>query len=235
MSMKRKIQYPVFSSAPQKKHKKDKKEKRHEEDSDEEDQESNGIINLSKLLHGSSHSSESCYTLNNHIYFNDDITMHSVTDLNRSIRELQNELIIMGVKNGIDPPPIKLHITTYGGSVHAAFSAIACIKSSKIPVHTIVDGYAASAGTLISVCGARRYINRHSSMMVHELSGFTWGRMSMMEDQMEDMKKMMVKLKEIYTSHSNLTIKQLDKMMKKDSDWYADECLEKGLVDEIID
>ena len=230
MSMKRKIQYPVFSLA--KKQKRTKKEKRDDEDEEEEE---GGIINLSKLLHGSSHSNESCYTLNNHIYFNDDITMHSVTNLNRSIRELQNELIIMGVKNGIEPPPIKLHITTYGGLVHAAFSAIACIKSSKVPVHTIIDGYAASAGTLISVCGARRYINRHSSMMIHELSGGAWGRMSVMEDQIEDMKKMMVKLKEIYTSHSNLTNKQLDKIMKKDSDWYADECLEKGLVDEIID
>ena len=232
MSMKRKIQYPVFSY---KKQKKDKKEKRREEDSDDEEDEEGGVINLSKLLHGASHSNESCYTLNNHIYFNDDITMQSVTNLNRSIRELQNELIIMGVKNGIDPPPIKLHITTYGGLVHAAFSAIACIKSSKIPVHTIVDGYAASAGTLISVCGARRYINRHSSMMIHELSGGMWGRMSTMEDQMEDMKKMMVKLKEIYTSHSNLTNQQLDKIMKKDSDWYAEECLQRGLVDEIID
>ena len=224
--MKRKIEYPVFSS------KKQKKEKREEESEEDEEE---GVINLSKLLHGASHSNESCYTLNNHIYFNDDITMHSVTNLNRSIRELQNELIIMGVKNGIDPPPIKLHITTYGGLVHAAFSAIACIKSSKIPVHTIIDGYAASAGTLISVCGARLYINRHSSMMIHELSAGTWGRMSVMEDQMDDLKKMMVKLKEIYTAHSNLTSKQLDKIMKKDSDWYAEECLEKGLVDEIID
>ena len=231
--MKRKSQYPVFSS---KKFKKGKKEKRNDEESeDEEEFENEQVINLSKLLHGGSHSNESCYTLNNHIYFNDDITMQSVTNLNRSIRELQNELIIMGVKNGIEAPPIKLHITTYGGLVHAAFSAIACIKSSKVPVHTIIDGYAASAGTLISVCGARRYINRHSSMMIHELSAGTWGRMSVMEDQMEDLKKMMVKLKEIYTSHSNLTNKQLDKILKKDSDWYAEECLEKGLVDEIID
>ena len=227
--MKRKIQYPVFSA------KKQKKEKRREEESDDEVEQEDGVFNLSKLLHGGSHSNESCYTLNNHIYFNDDITMQSVTNLNRSIRELQNELIIMGVKNDIEPPPIKLHITTYGGMIHAAFSAIACIKSSKVPVHTIVDGYAASAGTLISVCGARRYINRHSSMMIHELSAGVWGRMSVMEDQIEDMKKMMTKLKEIYTSHSNLTNKQLDKILKKDSDWYADECLEKGLVDEIIE
>lgn len=218
--------------------KRTRKDKRKDDASDGEDEEEEeATFNLSKLLHGSmhGHSNSSCYTLNNNIYFNDDITMESVTNLNRSIRDLQNELIIMGVKNGIDPPPIKLHITTYGGLVHAAFSAIACIKSSKIPVHTIVDGYAASAGTLISVCGARRYIHRHSSMMIHELSAGTWGRMSMMEDQMDDLKKMMVKLKEIYTNHSNLTNKQLDKILKKDSDWYADECLEKGLVDEIID
>jgi ATP-dependent Clp protease protease subunit len=235
MSTKRKLlsPRPVFSSK-----KRFRKDKRKEDDSeDDEEEEEKETINLSKLLHGSihSHSNSSCYTVNNNIYFNDDITMESVTNLNRSIRELQNDLLIMGVKNGIEPPPIKLHITTYGGLIHAAFSAIACIKSSKVPVHTIVDGYAASAGTLISVCGAKRYIHRHSSMMIHELSGGAWGRMSVMEDQMEDMKKMMVKLKEIYTSHTNLTGKQLDKIMKKDSDWYADECLEKGLVDEILD
>lgn len=235
MAMKRRLlsTRPVFSSK-----KRFRKDKRKEEDSEDEEEEEEGpAINLSKLLHGSmhGHSNSSCYTVNNNIYFNDDITMESVTNLNRSLRELQNDLLIMGVKNGIEPPPIKLHITTYGGLVHAAFSAIACIKSSKIPVHTIVDGYAASAGTLISVCGAKRYIHRHSSMMIHELSAGCWGRMSVMEDQLEDMKKMMVKLKEIYTSHSNLTNKQLDKILKKDSDWYAEECLEKGLVDEIID
>jgi ATP-dependent Clp protease protease subunit len=112
---------------------------------------------------------------------------------------------------------------------------IACIKSSKIPVHTIIDGYAASAGTLISVCGARRYIHRHSSMMIHELSAGMWGRMSVMEERMEDLKKMMDKLKEIYTTHTKLTNKKLDKILKKDSDWYADECLANGLVDEIIE
>jgi ATP-dependent Clp protease protease subunit len=161
--------------------------------------------------------------------------MESVTVLNRTIRELQDDLIILGIKNDIDPPPIKLHLTTYGGLVYAAFSVIACIKSSKVPVHTIIDGYAASAGTLISVCGARRYIHRHSSMMIHELSAGMWGRMSVMEEKMEDLKKMMEKLKEIYTTHTKLTAKKLDKILTKDSDWYAEECLANGLVDEIIE
>lgn len=205
-----------------------KKESKEEEEEEER-------FDLAELFSRSRPSQSTCYTMNNHIYFNDDITMESVTVLNRSIRELQNDLIILGIKNDIEPPPIKLHLTTYGGLVYAAFSVIACIKSSKIPVHTIIDGYAASAGTLISVCGARRYIHRHSSMMIHELSAGMWGRMSVMEERMEDLKKMMEKLKEIYTTHTKLTNKKLDKILKKDSDWYAEECLANGLVDEIIE
>jgi ATP-dependent Clp protease protease subunit len=204
----------------------------------EEEEEESPLLekfDFSQLFKKSSSISTSCYALDNHVYFNDDITMESVANLNRTLREVQTDLLVLGVTHGIEPPPIKLHITTYGGLVYAAFSAIACIKSSKIPVHTIIDGYAASAGTLISVCGARRYIHRHSSMMIHELSAGMWGRMSVMEDKMEDLKKMMDKLCEIYTTHTKLTRKKLDKILKKDSDWYADECLANGLVDEIID
>lgn len=205
------------------------------ESKEEDEEESEERFDLAELFSRSRPSQSTCYTMNNHIYFNDDITMESVTVLNRSIRELQNDLLILSIKNDIEPPPIKLHLTTYGGLVYAAFSVIACIKSSKIPVHTIIDGYAASAGTLISVCGARRYIHRHSSMMIHELSAGMWGRMSVMEEKMEDLKKMMEKLKEIYTTHTKLTNKKLDKILTKDSDWYAEECLANGLVDEIIE
>ena len=207
-----------------------KKERKEDEEEEEEER-----FDLAELFSRSKPSNSSCYTMNNHIYFNDDITMESVTVLNRAIRELQNDLLVLSIKNDIEPPPIKLHLTTYGGLVYAAFSVIACIKSSKIPVHTIIDGYAASAGTLISVCGARRYIHRHSSMMIHELSAGMWGRMSVMEEKMEDLKKMMQKLKEIYTTHTKLTNKKLDKILTKDSDWYAEECLANGLVDEIIE
>lgn len=179
--------------------------------------------------------SDSCYTKDNNIYFNDDITMETVSKLNKEIRALEQKLQIQALKMGIEPPPIKLHLTTYGGSVHAAFSAIACIKGSKVPVHTVIDGYVASAGTLISVCGAKRFIHRHSAMLIHELRSSTWGKMSVIEEEVENMKKMMVKLKDIYVEHTKLTVGQLDRILKKDNDWYSDECLKKGLVDEVIE
>ena len=186
-----------------------------------------------KLFKGPSN--PSCYSIDNNIYFNDEISMETVSVLNKELRNMQNKLLISSIKMGIDPAPIKLHLTTYGGSVHAAFSVIGCIKSSKVPVHTIIDGYVASAGTMISVCGAKRFIHKHSSMLIHELRSSVWGKMTVMEEEMENMKKMMVKIKEIYTEHTKLKKKDLDVILKKDNDWYADECLNTGLVDEIIE
>jgi ATP-dependent protease ClpP protease subunit len=179
--------------------------------------------------------SDSCYSKDNNIYFNDDISMETVSKLNKEIRALEQKLQIQALKMGTEPPPIKLHLTTYGGSVHAAFSAIACIKSCKVPIHSVIDGYVASAGTLISVCASKRYIHRHSAMLIHELRSSTWGKMSVIEEEVENMKKMMVKLKDIYVEHTKLTTAQLDRILKKDNDWYSDECLKKGLVDEIIE
>jgi ATP-dependent Clp protease protease subunit len=199
----------------------------------DDDSEEEGF-DFSKLLKAPSNNS--CYTMDNNIYFNDEISMESVSSLNKEIRTLANKLLGVQIKMGLEtPPPIKLHLTTYGGSVHAAFSVIGCIKSCKVPVHTVIDGYVASAGTLISVCGAKRYMHKHSSMLIHELRSGTWGKMSLIEDEVENLKKMMTKLKEIYVDHTKLTKKELDVILKKDNDWYAEECLKSGLIDEIID
>lgn len=176
-----------------------------------------------------------CYSVDNKIYFNDEINMTTIGHLNKELRQLQTKLQIQAIKMGVDPAPIKLHITTYGGSIHAALSTIACIKTSKVPVHTIIDGYVASAGTLISVCGAKRYIYKHSNMLIHELRSGLWGKYTDMEEEMDNLKKLMEKIKDIYVEHTKLKRKDLNGILKKDKDWDAGQCLAAGLVDEIIE
>jgi ATP-dependent protease ClpP protease subunit len=179
---------------------------------------------------------DNCYVVDNNIYFNDDISMETINKLNKELRSLQSKLINMGTKLGIDPPPIKLHITSYGGSIHAAFMAINCIKNSKVPVHTIVDSYAASAGTLISVVGAKRYMYKHSNMLIHELrSSTTWNKMSDLEEEIQNMKQVMQQIKDIYVEHTNLSRSELNKILKHDVDWSPEQCIKVGLVDEIIE
>jgi len=201
---------------------------------DDEEGDDSGI-DFSKLFKRS-YPEDNSYVVDNNIYFNDDITMETINKLNKQMRALQTKLLSMASNLKIEAPPIRLHITSDGGSVFAAFRCINCIKSLTVDVHTIVDGYAASAATMISVCGDKRYINKYSNMLIHELrSATSWNKMSELEDEVENMKKIMEQIKDIYVEHTNLTRAELNKLLKRDMDWNVEKCLQSGLVDAIYE
>jgi ATP-dependent protease ClpP protease subunit len=49
------------------------------------------------------------------------------------------------------------------------------------------------------------------------------------------MKHVMNQIKDIYVEHTNLTRSQLNKLLKRDMDWDVNQCLNAGLVDEILE
>ena len=75
---------------------------------------------------------------------------------------------------GKAPERIMLRINSPGGSVHAAFELIDVIKQSRIPVHTLNTGLAASCGVLTLMAGVKghRYVTQNSSTMSHQ---YSWG------------------------------------------------------------
>jgi ATP-dependent Clp protease protease subunit len=145
--------------------------------------------------------------------------------------EDENPMIIFKV----EPKPIKLYITSGGGLVYQVLSAIDTIKSMIIPVHTYVKGFAASAATLLSLSGKRRFITENSYMLIHELrSGCAWGKYSQLKDSFENMTVLNDHIKNYYIKNTKLTKEELDEQLKKDVIWTPEKCLEKGLIDEII-
>ena len=130
--------------------------------------------------------------------------------------------------------PINLHIQSPGGSVLAAFGSINYIKGSNSPVHTIVDGYAASAGTLLSVVGNMRFMGEYSYMLIHQISSMHWGNLEQLKDEMANTELLMKRIKEIYKEHAKIPKKDLDEILKHDLWWDAKKCLEYGLVDDIV-
>ena len=115
----------------------------------------------------------------------------------------------------------------------AAFHGIDVIKQSKIPVHTIVEGATASAGTLLSVVGAKRYIRPHSSMLIHQLSSWFGGKLAEIEDEFQNKQQMHETIKSIYTQHTRMAAAELDGLLRHDLWWKADKCVEQGLADEL--
>jgi ATP-dependent Clp protease protease subunit len=167
----------------------------------------------------------------NHIYFNSDVTKQSIFDLCQSLNSVALDNIVTATQFNIDPIPIYLHINSNGGSVFAAFTAIDNIMNCKVPVYTIIEGASASAATIMSVVGKKRYIRPNSYMLIHELRSGCWGRMSEMEDEMENNKKLMKRIKKIYKEHTTIPHDEMKEILKHDMWWDAEKCLEMGLVD----
>ena len=170
----------------------------------------------------------------NRIYFYSGVTRPKILKLNKLLFNLNINMLSKTGPLEYEPPPIKLHINSYGGSVFAGLAALDYIKNSKVPVHTIIDGCAASAATLMSCVGAHRQMHRNSCMLVHQLSGAMWGKFQEMEDDFENSKMLMEKIKNIYTEHTRIPKRELNKILKHDLWWEAEKCLQFGLVDEII-
>ena len=104
----------------------------------------------------------------------------------------------------------------------------------KTPVYTYVDGFAASAATLISVVGKKRYMTKNSLMLIHQLSGADSGKFYELQDQMSNMQILMNKINKIYLNKTKIDQDTLLKLLQKDLWLDAKTCLAYGLVDEII-
>ena len=177
-----------------------------------------------------------CFARGNHIYYFSGVSKDSVYRLKDCLQKLNNQYRETKRKNPelkITPKPIYLHINSFGGGVFAAFAAIDFIKQSEIPVHTIIEGASASAATLMSVVGAKRYIRPHASMLIHQLSSWFGGKLTEIEDDYQNLQQMHETIKSIYRQHTTIGESELEQMLKHDLWWKADKCLETGLVDAI--
>ena len=193
--------------------------------------------NMNDVPHGPSNSNSddfnSVEVQDNRIYFYSGVSRPKILKLNKAICSLNSTSALRKQSHGIDIP-IKIHINSYGGSVFAGFAAVDYIKNSKAEVHTVIDGCAASAATLMSVVAKRRYMHRNSCMLIHQLSGAMWGKFSAMKDDMENSEMLMSKIKKIYKEHTRIPDDVLENILNHDLWWEAEKCLEYGLVDEII-
>lgn len=185
----------------------------------------------------SDHSKIEC--IGDTIYFCAPVNKSSVLELGKIIKKKNNELDKIKRReeliSDIVPKPLYLRITSYGGGLISARSAIDAIMSSKIPIHTIVDGCAASAATLMSIVGKKRYITKSSLMLVHQLSSIHAGKMHELEDDMKNSMLFMQHVRELYKEYTKIPKKKLNKILKHDLWWDSNLCLEYGLVDEIIE
>ncbi len=177
-------------------------------------------------------SDSNIYILNNHIYFSDNISQKSAFQLCKQLRIIETSLKMEAIANKTDPE-IYLHITTNGGCISSAFTIIDCMNNLDIPINTVIDGDVSSAGTIISIHGNKRFINKNAYVLIHELRSGCWGKLAYIDDTYKNCIKIQEHINKIYLTKTKITKKMLNNLLVKDVQFNSDETIAMGIADEI--
>ena len=133
--------------------------------------------------------------------------------------------------------PIKLYINSPGGSVIDGLALYDTMQLITSPVHTTVVGMAASMGSFLLSGGAagHRMALPNSFIMIHELSGGHQGKFKDMKRAMQFTELLNERLCRLLAENTGQPLDKLIEDMKLDNWMTAEEALEYGLIDGIVE
>jgi ATP-dependent Clp protease protease subunit len=134
---------------------------------------------------------------------------------------------------------ISLFINSPGGVITSGMSIYDTMQFIKCDVATYVMGQACSMGSFLAQAGTagKRYMLPYARHMIHQPSGGARGMQSDIEIQYKEITKMKDVLTKLYVKHNTKgkTYADFERDMDRDTFMSAEEALEYGLIDKIID
>ncbi len=129
---------------------------------------------------------------------------------------------------------IEVRINSAGGSLFEGFSIFNQLRDFG-NVHTVVDGVAASAASLIALAGSKVSVYKNSYLFIHNPWSLAIGDHNDMESASEDLKKFTQTIIDLYKSKTGLSEEELKDFCTKNTFLNSDECLSYGFADDVID
>ena len=135
--------------------------------------------------------------------------------------------------------PILFIINSPGGSVDSGFAIWDQVKMLSSPVITLITGLAASMGSVLSLVAGkgRRLATPNSRIMLHQprIGGIIPGQATDLEIQAREILKSRAMLIDIYMHATGKDRKVIEKAIDRDNWMSAQEALEFGLLDKVVD
>lgn len=131
---------------------------------------------------------------------------------------------------------VQMYINSPGGSVTAGLAIYDTMQFIDCDVATYCIGQCASMGAVLLAGGTKgkRYILPNSRVMIHQPWGGAQGTASDIEIQAKEIVDLKKRLNGILASHTGRTAKQILKDTDRDNFLSADEALEYGIVDRVV-
>jgi ATP-dependent Clp protease protease subunit len=131
---------------------------------------------------------------------------------------------------------ISIYINSPGGSITSGMAIYDTMQFIKPDVSTICVGMAASMGAFLLTAGAKgkRFALPNSEVMIHQPLGGAEGQASDIQIRANRIIKLREKLNTIMAERSGNPVSRLDKDTDRDFFMSAEEALDYGLIDKVI-
>jgi ATP-dependent Clp protease protease subunit len=131
---------------------------------------------------------------------------------------------------------ISMYINSPGGIVTSGLAIYDTMEYIRPDVSTVCMGQAASMGSLLLMAGAsgKRYALPNARIMTHQPSGGFQGQASDIEIHAREILDLRRRLNGIYQQHTGKALKQVEKIMERDTFMTAEDAQTFGLIDEVV-
>jgi ATP-dependent Clp protease protease subunit len=132
---------------------------------------------------------------------------------------------------------IFLYINSPGGSVYDGLAIYDTMQYVTNDVQTVGIGIQASMGAFLLSSGTKgkRFLLPHSTVMIHQPSSGTRGKVTDQEIDLRESLRVKKLLNEILAKNTGQTVEKVHEDMERDRWMTADEALKYGLVDKVVD
>ena len=134
---------------------------------------------------------------------------------------------------------ISMYVNSPGGSVSAGLGIVDTMRFVPCPVATYVIGQAASMGSVIACSGTkgRRFALPHAENLMHQplIGGVIEGQATDLEIHAKHILRLRDKLYSLYSENTGQTKQRIHDDCDRDKWLNAQEMLEYGLIDKVLD
>lgn len=130
---------------------------------------------------------------------------------------------------------VDIHLSSGGGYISEGINIFNIIQGSGLDVNIIVDGWAASVASVIALAGNKLIMPSNTFLMIHHAWSSVIGNAEELRNEADNLSKMNEFSEGVYLKKTGLSAEKLKDLMDKETYLTAQESLELGFCDEIID
>jgi ATP-dependent Clp protease, protease subunit len=132
---------------------------------------------------------------------------------------------------------ISIYINSPGGSIYSGLAIYDTMNFVKPDIATMCVGVAMSMGSLLLAGGTKgkRAVLPNSRILIHQPSAGFEGQSTDIEIHAREILKVRERIDEIYAQHTGLTQEQVREDMERDRFFNAEQAVEYGLVDRVLE